>query len=118
MATRKRWTDDAERLRLLQQSITQHFGEQDCLSGGEAGLHLALGLPDHCDDAAISRQAKSEGIIVRPLSRYYMNPVTARRGLMLGYACVPDAQIRPTFDKLARIILQHWPEGHPVPSSK
>ena len=99
----------AERLRLLQQSITQHFGEQDCLSGGEAGLHLALGLPDHCDDAAISRQAKSEGIIVRPLSRYYMKTSGAQRGLILGYACVPNGLIEPSFARLATIILRYLP---------
>ena len=99
----------AERLHLLQQAIEHHFGERVCITGGEAGLHLALGLPDGCDDIAISRQAKDAGIIVRPLSRYYMNPVTARRGLMLGYACVPNEQIRPAFDKLAYIIRQHWP---------
>lgn len=99
----------AERLRLLQQAIEHHFGERVCITGGEAGLHLAMGLPDGCDDLAISRQARNEGIIVRPLSRYYMNPVTARRGLMLGYASVPNAQIQPTFDKLAHIIRQYWP---------
>jgi GntR family transcriptional regulator/MocR family aminotransferase len=99
----------AERLRLLQQAIERHFGDRIGITGGDAGLHLALGLPDGCDDLAISKAARDQGIIARPLSHYYMRPATAKPGLMLGYACVPNEQIGPAFDKLARIIKQHWP---------
>lgn len=99
----------AERLRLLHEAITHHFDDKIIITGGEAGLHLALGLPAACDDFAICRAAGLEGIIVRPLSRYYMDPLTAQRGLMLGYASVPDEQIRPAFDKLAQVIKAHWP---------
>jgi GntR family transcriptional regulator / MocR family aminotransferase len=35
--------------------------------------------------------------------------MTARRGLMLGYASVPNEQIRPAFDKLAAVIRAYWP---------
>ena len=100
-----------ERLRLLQQAIQQHFGDELPTSGGDAGLHLTLGLPDDCDDTAISRHAQSEGIIARPLSRYYMMEECARRGLILGYACVPNETIAPTFDRLATIIRQYLGAG-------
>nr|WP_199111115.1 PLP-dependent aminotransferase family protein [Collimonas sp. PA-H2] len=98
----------AERLHLLQAAIERHFGDGVTLTGGEAGLHLALGLPAQCDDLAISRAARVAGIVARPLSRYYMNSETARNGLLLGYACVPNEQIAPAFDKLAAIIKAHW----------
>jgi GntR family transcriptional regulator / MocR family aminotransferase len=98
----------AERLQLLQAAIDRHFGDGITLTGGEAGLHLALGLPAQCDDLAISRAAREVGIVARPLSRYYMNTETARNGLLLGYACVPNEQIAPAFDKLAKIIQAHW----------
>ncbi len=98
-----------ERLRLLQKAIQRHFGDAIDFSDGDAGLHLALHLPPGCDDVAISREALAAGIITRPLSGYYMQAAGARRGLMLGYACVPDAQIAPAFDKLAAIIKRHWP---------
>ncbi|HWX03650.1 MAG TPA: PLP-dependent aminotransferase family protein [Collimonas sp.] len=98
----------AERLQLLQAAIDRHFGDGVTLTGGEAGLHLALGLPAQCDDLAISRAARIAGIVARPLSRYYMNSETARNGLLLGYACVPNEQIAPAFDKLAAIIKAHW----------
>lgn len=96
-----------ERLRLLQAAVVRNFGEVLPMSGGDAGLHLTLGLPDGCDDTAISRHAQSEGIIARPLSRYYMDAKSARRGLLLGYACVPNEAIAPTFDRLANIIRPH-----------
>lgn len=99
----------AERLRLLQGAVTHHFGDQIVITGGDAGLHLALGLPDGCDDLGICAAAGKEGIIVRPLSRYYMNPLDGRRGLMLGYASVPSELIVPTFDRLAKIIRAYWP---------
>lgn len=98
----------AERLQLLQAAIERHFGDGVTLTGGEAGLHLALGLPAQCDDLAISRAARTAGIVARPLSRYYMNSEAARNGLLLGYACVPNEQIAPAFDKLAAIIKAHW----------
>ncbi|MDP3842776.1 MAG: PLP-dependent aminotransferase family protein [Oxalobacteraceae bacterium] len=98
-----------ERLRLLQQAVGRHFGDAIDFSDGDAGLHLALHLPPGCDDRAISRKALAAGIITRPLSGYYMQAAAARRGLMLGYACVPDQQIAPAFDKLAAIIRKHWP---------
>jgi GntR family transcriptional regulator/MocR family aminotransferase len=98
----------AERLHLLQVAIERHFGDRITLTGGEAGLHLALGLPPQCDDLAISRAARAEGIVARPLSRYFMNAGARHQGLLLGYACVPNEQIAPAFDKLAAIIKTHW----------
>ena len=99
----------AERLALLQQAIASHFGEQLPTLGGEAGLHLAIQLPAHCDDMAISQAARAIGLVARPLSRYYMHAATAKPGLLLGYACVPSEEIIPAFDRLAAIIKQHWP---------
>jgi GntR family transcriptional regulator/MocR family aminotransferase len=32
---------------------------------------------------------------------------TARQGLLLGYACVPEAQIAPAFDVLADVLHRH-----------
>jgi len=98
-----------ERLQLLKKAIKRNFGDQLSISGDDAGLHLTLGAPDDCDDVAISRAAQAEGIIARPLSRYYMRPAGSRRGLILGYACVPNEAIGPGFDKLAQIIQRHWP---------
>ncbi|MGE5650215.1 PLP-dependent aminotransferase family protein [Noviherbaspirillum sp. UKPF54] len=97
----------AERQQLLREAIRRNFGDALAISGDDAGLHLALLLPEHCDDAAICRQAQEQGIIARPLSGYYMKPSRAKPGLILGYACVPSEMIGPTFDRLAGIIRGH-----------
>ena len=104
----------AERRRLLHDAVIRNFGDSLVITGGEAGLHLALGLPAGCDDRAVSAAAGREGVIVPPLSRYYMDPHTARSGLMLSYAAVPSEMISPTFDRLARVIRAHWPAGTPL----
>ena len=94
----------SQRLHLLREAIARNFGDALPISGDDAGLHLALCLPERCDDVAICRQAQEQGIIARPLSGYYMKPARAKRGLILGYACVPNELVGPTFDRLAVII--------------
>lgn len=94
----------AQRRQLLQQAIDGHFGGRLATTGGDAGLHLTLLLPDGSDDQAISRAAAQEGVIARPLSGYYSEPGKGERGLLLGYACVPDELIQPTFARLAAVI--------------
>ena len=97
----------AERLHILLQAIEQQFGQQLTITGGEAGLHLTLLLPPHCNDKLICEEARQKGIIVRPLSTYYMSPKTARCGLLLGYASVPSDEIASAFGKLAGVIKKH-----------
>lgn len=96
-----------ERRACLQQAITTHFGSQLAVEGGDAGLHLALRLPDDCDDQALSAAALQQGLVVRPLSGYYLQTTAQeqrQRGLILGYASVPEEQIGPAFARLAALI--------------
>lgn len=75
----------------LIQLIRDNLGDQYInLSANNAGLHLILELPDGANDVAISEEIMQHGIITRPLSRYYLNSAS-KRGLLLGYACVPEA---------------------------
>ncbi len=97
----------AERLQRLQHAITQYLPSDVICMGDEAGLHLTLKLPDNCHDHAISHEARQIGIIVRPLSIYYMHKDTAKSGLLLGYANIPDKQITALFIQLADIINCH-----------
>ena len=93
-----------QRREILMAAIAQQFGPGWPVYGDEAGLHLVLGLPDGCDDQAISSAALAAGIATRPLSAYYSAGGQAQRGLLLGYACVPEAQIAPAFAQLSRIV--------------
>jgi GntR family transcriptional regulator/MocR family aminotransferase len=93
-----------ERRQMLIDAITARFGDALPVMGDEAGLHFVLGLPDHANDRAVAAAAYDAGVIVRPLAAYYSGEMPARRGLLLGYACVPNDRIGPAFDTLARVI--------------
>ncbi|MES2105507.1 MAG: PLP-dependent aminotransferase family protein [Pseudomonadota bacterium] len=96
------------RLEILQQEIGRYFeASQVCTAGSDAGQHLALRLPAHCDDQLIAREALAQGVAVRPLSSYYHDASRAERGLVLGYACVEEAHIAPAFALLAAVIRRY-----------
>jgi len=93
---------------LLARLIREHLG--DAYLGehdSNAGLHLMLPLPDAVDDAALTQALQARGILTRPLSRYYMGSAGAR-GLLLGYASVPEPEIVTGFWTL-RETLRGWP---------
>ena len=71
-----------------------------------AGLHLILQLPADSDDVAIARLANAEGLLVRPLSRYYISE-EKRRGLLLGFASIEEHEMASAFSRLAGIIKAH-----------
>src|SRR5690606_32371362 len=89
---------------LLREAILEHFGQDWPISTHEAGLHLVMHLPEGADDVGIVLAARSLGIGVRPLSRYYAGGA-GRPGLIFGYACVPDENIGPAFRKLVPAIM-------------
>ncbi len=93
----------ARRQALLRDAITAEFGADWPISTHEAGLHLVMHLPAGTDDLGISIAARTVGISVRPLSRYYDGTAGAP-GLLLGYACVPDNLIGPAFQRLVQVI--------------
>ena len=84
--------------------IAQHFGSTLPVIGGDAGLHLVLGLPAHADDATIARQIQRAGVTTRPLSLYSMRPGVAAKGLLLGYGAVREDEITRNFAVLARTL--------------
>jgi len=94
----------AERRTCLIDEIRGHFGNALEIVGGDAGLHLILGLPEGVDDTLVVRDALQQGVVTRALSTYYLERAHARPGLLLGYAGVSPEEIRPAFDALARVV--------------
>lgn len=94
----------ARRRALLVELIQRHLGP-DFLHAqdSKAGLHLVLRLPDHVDDVALQQALQVHGILTRPLSRYYVR-ATPQRGLLLGYASVPEAKIIAAFGVLRAVL--------------
>ena len=88
----------------LIQAIQQEFGSQLPVIGGDAGLHLVLGLPPQVDDAAVAQAALRAGVTTRPLSLYYLRQPAPTKGLLLGYGAVREEEIGPSFAKLAQVV--------------
>lgn len=94
----------AERRLGLIDAISRRYGNTVDIVGEHAGLHLVLALPACVDDHRITREAFGQGVVVRPLSNYYLKAGNVKQGLLLGYAAVPIAEISPAFDVLATVI--------------
>lgn len=93
----------ARRRALLSELIVQHLGEDYLGYNSNAGLHLILRLPDHIDDVVLSARILQHGVMVKPLSSYYLRP-THQRGLLLGYASVDDAEMVRAFEVILRCL--------------
>jgi GntR family transcriptional regulator/MocR family aminotransferase len=75
-------------------------------AGVAAGVHFLLRLPAGVDDAAVSAEARSEGIRVPPLSAYRIAPA-ADGGLVVGYGRLHEAAVDPAVEALARVVRRH-----------
>jgi GntR family transcriptional regulator/MocR family aminotransferase len=85
-------------------AIRHHFGDQLPVIGGDAGLHLVVGLPAHVDDRAVVEQIGHVRIMARPLSLYHMQQPAAAKGLLLGYGAVSEEDIAAHFARLAHVV--------------
>lgn len=99
-----------QRRQTLLDAVAARYGDALPAVGGDAGLHLVMQLPPDADDRAVAAAALERNIVVRPLSGYYAQPASAPRGLLAGYACVPDEEIAPAFGLLAEAIDATLPE--------
>lgn len=80
-----------ERRELLVNSLKPLLGTRASISEEESGLHLVIELPPGSDDRVLAARAAKKGLVVRPLSRYYL--AASQPGLVVGYAYVPTARI-------------------------
>ncbi|MEO5734894.1 MAG: PLP-dependent aminotransferase family protein [Rubrivivax sp.] len=88
-------------------AIAKHFGTTLPVMGGDAGLHLVLGLPPRVDDAALAQRIAQAGVASRPLSLYQMRRPATQRGLVLGYGAVDEVDIARHFGRLAGVV-ERW----------
>mgnify|MGYP000857958575 CR=1 FL=1 len=75
----------------------------------EAGLHLLARLPAGSDDRRLSTELLDVGLVAPALSDYYANPPqvgaeAACPALLLGFAAVPEGQMRDGVERLARVL--------------
>jgi GntR family transcriptional regulator/MocR family aminotransferase len=60
------------------------------------------------DDVLVAREMAADGVIVRPLSRYYIGK-PARQGLLLGFGCVREESMGRPFHRLVRYLTDTGP---------
>lgn len=91
------------RQQVLRDNLLQVFGAEVVISGGDAGLHLTLHLPDGPPDTAIAEAAAALGVYVRPLSRYCSGDAVLN-GLVLGYGMAGAERIPELVARLAEAV--------------
>ena len=100
-----------ERQKLLLEGAARHLGGALILQPDPAGMHLVAGLSGpltDADDAALAGRLAAAGVSAPALSSYFAeNPKTrgpTTRGLMLGYAAVPDEMIDAGLKRMAEVL--------------
>ncbi len=85
-----------ERRAVLVEALRRGLGQQVAIGPSNAGLQLAVAFQSAVDDQAFADRAAAKGVEVRALSTFYLDHATQVRasGLLLGYSCVPPADIR------------------------
>lgn len=71
--------------------------------GIEAGLHLAVQLPDGADDVAVAAEITRRGVLVRPLTAYRVDS-SGPPGLLCGYARLPESRAGEAVRVIAEVI--------------
>lgn len=93
----------AARQAALRDALDAAFGKRFSITGGEAGLHLVLWLPQRLRDTQVAARAASLGLGVRPLSKHTKPPVRCN-GLVLGYGNLEEQRMAECVRRLARAI--------------
>ncbi|NLR73924.1 MocR-like pyridoxine biosynthesis transcription factor PdxR [Leeia aquatica] len=94
-----------ERRDALNASLEQHLGGLAQRTGGAAGMHLSIRLPDAFPDQQIADRAISQGLVLHSLSSYAMTAEGPKtNGFILGYAQVPVTRMDEHVALLARLV--------------
>jgi GntR family transcriptional regulator/MocR family aminotransferase len=96
---------NAARREALLGACARHLGDRVDIVGTSAGVHAVMWLRDYhrADVDTIAREVARQGVGLYPLAPYYLRP-PARAGLLLGYACLDEADIGRGIGVLARTL--------------
>jgi GntR family transcriptional regulator / MocR family aminotransferase len=94
-----------ERRLALVDSLRNEFGDMLQIHGAEAGMHLAVTLPEGMKDIAITARAASERLWLWPLSPSYMSE-SPRHGFVMGFGSVATDLIPRAVRLMRNIVSQ------------
>lgn len=93
----------AARQLALRTALREAFGPSLELSGGDAGLHLVMWLPQGIRDTDVATRAAALGLGLRALAHYTRAPVTCN-GLVLGYGNLEEGMIAECVQRLVKAV--------------
>jgi GntR family transcriptional regulator/MocR family aminotransferase len=82
-----------ERYLALSDAIERHLSDYLELIPTETGFHARALFKQGFDERRIAELSMQQGLLVRPLSNYCIEPLQSVRGLALGFGCVTPAEI-------------------------
>ena len=100
---------NAARRATLLGCLRESFGDRALVVGAEAGIHVVVWLPgvDPRQVPAIVAAAAEAGVGIYPVAPYYLRP-PRRAGLLLGYTCLQEREIRAGVRALAGAVWHKW----------
>ncbi|MCT7666980.1 PLP-dependent aminotransferase family protein [Shinella kummerowiae] len=93
----------AERLQALLDGAAQHMQGMMEVAPTETGFHTVGRLAEDFDELAVARRAAERNILVSPISRFAITPVT-QRGLILGFSSAPPRMIASAAETLGAVL--------------
>ncbi|WP_072688493.1 MocR-like pyridoxine biosynthesis transcription factor PdxR [Rhodococcus marinonascens] len=90
----------------LQQQLPTIDTDVIGLAGIEAGLHVALTLPGSVDDATLALELQARGVRVPSLANYRTTE-KGPRGLVCGYARLPESRARGAAEVIGNTVQRH-----------
>lgn len=93
-----------ERRKVLIQSLKAEFGDMLEVHGAEAGMHLAVTLPEGFCDTEICTRAAEARLYLWPLTPCYAKR-EPRQGIILGFGSTPSEQIPDAVRTMRSILL-------------
>ena len=97
----------------LRAALKEAFGPSVKLSGGEAGLHLVMWLPESICDTEVAKCALEMGLGVRALGSYTRAPMTCN-GLVLGYGNLEEGMLAEAMQRLVVAVRSQAPHRREV----
>jgi GntR family transcriptional regulator/MocR family aminotransferase len=94
---------NAARRDALRTAAERYLGDRAEVTGYGAGAHVVLWPNMRFSEAAVIERAAARGVGVYGVSPYFLTP-PSRRGLMLGYSRMKEADIREGIRRLSEVL--------------
>ncbi len=95
-----------ERQEVMRDALSERASGLLTAEHHEAGMHLVARFSDKLNmtDRQASKLAAEAQLVVPPLSRYYADPTTDRKALILGYAGLTEREIKESVNRLVEAL--------------